>query len=36
VTQTIETNVYQALQGSLSVDAALKNIQAGITQAANG
>ena len=36
VTQTIETNVYQALQGTLSVDAALKNIQAGITQAANG
>jgi multiple sugar transport system substrate-binding protein len=36
VTQTIETNVYQALQGSLSVDAALKNIQAGITEAAAG
>ncbi|HEY3714446.1 MAG TPA: ABC transporter substrate-binding protein [Jatrophihabitantaceae bacterium] len=36
VTQSIETNVYQALQGSLSVDAALKNIQSGITQAAKG
>jgi trehalose/maltose transport system substrate-binding protein len=36
VTQSIETNVYQALQGSLSVDAALKNIQSGITQAAQG
>jgi multiple sugar transport system substrate-binding protein len=36
VTQTIETNVYQALQGSLSVDAALANIQKGITEAAAG
>jgi multiple sugar transport system substrate-binding protein len=36
ITQSIETNVYQALQGSLSVDAALKNIQAGITQASGG
>ncbi len=33
ITQSIETNVYQALQGSLSVDKALKNIQAGINQA---
>ncbi len=36
ITQTIETNVYQALQGSLSVDAALKNIDAGIKQASGG
>jgi multiple sugar transport system substrate-binding protein len=36
ITQSIETNVYQALQGSLSVEAALKNIQTGITQAAGG
>jgi multiple sugar transport system substrate-binding protein len=36
ITQSIETNVYQALQGSLSVDNALKNIQAGITKAAGG
>lgn len=35
VTQTIEQNVYQALQGSLSVDDAVKNIQSGITQAAS-
>jgi multiple sugar transport system substrate-binding protein len=36
ITQSIQTNVYQALQGSLSVDAALKNIQSGIQQAAGG
>jgi multiple sugar transport system substrate-binding protein len=36
ITQSIQTNVYQALQGSLSVDAALKNIQEGITKAAGG
>jgi multiple sugar transport system substrate-binding protein len=36
ITQSIETNVYQALQGTMSVDTALKNIQAGITQAAGG
>jgi multiple sugar transport system substrate-binding protein len=36
ITETIETNVYQALQGSLSASSALKNIQAGITQAAGG
>jgi multiple sugar transport system substrate-binding protein len=34
ITQSIETNVYQALQGKLSVDAALKNIQTGIQKAA--
>lgn len=36
ITQSIETNVYEALQGSQSVEAALKNIQAGIQQAAGG
>lgn len=36
ITQAIQTNVYQALQGSLSVDAALKNIQEGISKAATG
>jgi multiple sugar transport system substrate-binding protein len=36
ITQSIQTNVYQALQGSLSVESALKNIQAGITKAAGG
>lgn len=36
ITQSIETNVYQALQGSQSVETALKNIQSGITQAAGG
>jgi multiple sugar transport system substrate-binding protein len=36
ITQSIETNVYQALQGSLSTEQALKNIQAGITKAAGG
>jgi multiple sugar transport system substrate-binding protein len=36
ITESIQTNVYQALQGSLSVDAALKNIQSGIQQAAGG
>jgi len=36
ITQSIQTNVYQALQGSLSVETALKNIQEGITKAAGG
>ena len=36
ITQTIQTNAYQALQGTISTEAALKNIQAGITQAAGG
>ena len=36
ITQSIQTNVYQALQGSQSVETALKNIQAGITKAAGG
>ncbi len=36
ITQTIETNVYEALQGTQSTQAALKNIQTGITQAAGG
>lgn len=36
ITQSIQTNVYQALQGSLSTQQALSNIQAGITKAAGG
>ncbi|HKF33055.1 MAG TPA: ABC transporter substrate-binding protein [Jatrophihabitantaceae bacterium] len=36
ITQSIQTNVYQALQGSLPVQSALQNIQAGITKAAGG
>ncbi|HZC70849.1 MAG TPA: ABC transporter substrate-binding protein [Jatrophihabitans sp.] len=33
ITLSIETNVYEALQGSISTSTALKNIQAGIQQA---
>jgi multiple sugar transport system substrate-binding protein len=36
ITQSIQTNVYQALQGSHSTQQALSNIQAGITKAAGG
>jgi multiple sugar transport system substrate-binding protein len=36
ITQSIQTNVYQALQGSLSTEQALSNIQEGITKAAGG